>query len=134
MLRRQGIIRAGLLASAPAAHGAQASRQGAATAGPQYDTAHVYIAPSIVSAFVTSWETTFGGTNTTPKVTDVTPTPSETISELALSRSARCRSSVHHADPLPPIAAWAPAGRVRFAGRDAEDAPVATRNGHRQLP
>jgi hypothetical protein len=98
--RRQGIIRGGLvavpaaaalavglLASAPAAHGAQAPARSAATvaAGPQYDTAHVYVAPGDVAAFVSSWKATFGGTSTTPKVTDVTPTPSETISELVLS-------------------------------------------------
>jgi len=99
MLRRQGIIgasllgvpaaavlAAGLLASAPAARGAQAPAKPASVAvGPQYDTAHVYVAPGNVAAFVRSWEATFGGTNTTPKVTDVTPTPSETISELVLS-------------------------------------------------
>ena len=53
--------------------------------GPQYDTTHVYVTPGEASAFVTSWEATFGGTNTTPVLTDVTPTPSETVSELILS-------------------------------------------------
>lgn len=53
--------------------------------GPQYDTTHVYVSPGSASAFVASWENTFGGTNTAPTLTDVTPTPSETLSELVLS-------------------------------------------------
>ena len=53
--------------------------------GPQYDTTHVYVTPGMAGAFTTSWEATFGGTNTTPVLTDVTPTPSQTISELILS-------------------------------------------------
>jgi hypothetical protein len=81
------VLAAGLLGSAPAARGAQAPGPAAATVavGPQYDTAHVYVAPDMVATFASSWEATFGGTSTTPKVTDVTPTPSETISELLLS-------------------------------------------------
>jgi hypothetical protein len=50
--------------------------------GTQYDSTHVYVTPGSVAAFTTSWEATFGGTNTAPAVTDVTPTPSQTISEL----------------------------------------------------
>ena len=53
--------------------------------GPQYDTTHVYVTPGMAGAFTTSWEATFGGTNTTPVQTDVTPTASETTSELILS-------------------------------------------------
>jgi len=53
--------------------------------GTQYDSTHVYVTPGSVNAFVTSWEATFGGTNTKPVVTDVTPTPSTTVSELVLS-------------------------------------------------
>ncbi|MBF9066710.1 VOC family protein [Streptacidiphilus fuscans] len=53
--------------------------------GPQYDTTHVYVTPGEAQAFVTSWEKTFGGTNTKPVLTDVTPTPSKTVSELVLS-------------------------------------------------
>jgi hypothetical protein len=53
--------------------------------GTQYDSTHVYVTPGSVNAFVTSWEATFGGTNTEQVVTDVTPTPSQTISELVLS-------------------------------------------------
>jgi hypothetical protein len=53
--------------------------------GPQYDSTHVFVDHGTLSAFTTSWEATFGGTNTTPTVTDVTPTPSKTWSELILS-------------------------------------------------
>ncbi|WBO68793.1 glyoxalase [Streptomyces camelliae] len=53
--------------------------------GPQYDTTHVYVTPGAMDAFVTSWEATFGGTNTAKVITDVTPTPSKTASELVLS-------------------------------------------------
>ncbi len=53
--------------------------------GPQYDTTHVYVTPGAVDAFVTSWQATFGGTHTAKVVTTVTPTPSQTESELVLS-------------------------------------------------
>ncbi|WP_225102578.1 glyoxalase [Streptomyces sp. CoH27] len=53
--------------------------------GPQYDTTHVYVTPGAMDAFVTCWEATFGGTNTAKVVTQVTPTPSTTASELVLS-------------------------------------------------
>jgi hypothetical protein len=80
----------GLVAASPAAHGMTRAVHGkpagaSVAVGPQYDTTHVYVEPGEVSAFVSSWEATFGGTNTTPVTTDVTPTHSETISELALS-------------------------------------------------
>jgi hypothetical protein len=53
--------------------------------GPQYDSTHVYVAPGTVDAFTASWEATFGGTHTATSVVDVTPTPSQTKSELILS-------------------------------------------------
>lgn len=53
--------------------------------GPQYDTTHVYVTPGAMDAFVTCWEATFGGTHTSKVVTQVTPTPSTTVSELVLS-------------------------------------------------
>jgi hypothetical protein len=72
--------------SAPAkAPTAQSGDAGRLAAGPQYDSTHVYVATGQQSAFVTSWEATFGGTNSTPVLTDVTPTPSETESEIILS-------------------------------------------------
>jgi predicted enzyme related to lactoylglutathione lyase len=50
--------------------------------GPQYDTAHVYVAPSDVDSFVTSFLGTFGGASTKQVVATVTPTPSRTTSQL----------------------------------------------------
>ncbi|MFF7187026.1 VOC family protein [Streptomyces sp. NPDC008222] len=67
----------------PAAHASAANRP--ISVGPQYDTTHVYVTPGSLQAFVTSWESTFGGTNTAAVLTDVTPTPSRTLSELVLS-------------------------------------------------
>ncbi|GAB2712328.1 glyoxalase [Kitasatospora kifunensis] len=70
--------------SAPAASSAARSDNGVAV-GPQYDTAHVYVTPGAMDSFVSSWESTFGGTNTPQALADVTPTPSLTKSELILS-------------------------------------------------
>ncbi|MFE7313332.1 VOC family protein [Streptomyces sp. NPDC057555] len=53
--------------------------------GPQYDSTHVYVAPGTEQAFVASWVATFGGTTIGPTATQVTPTPSRTLSELVLS-------------------------------------------------
>jgi predicted enzyme related to lactoylglutathione lyase len=50
--------------------------------GAQYDTAHVYVAPSDVNAFVASFLGTFGGKSTNQVVATVTPTPSSTTSQL----------------------------------------------------
>lgn len=79
----------GLLVALPpaAAHGQAVPGQASAplAVGAQYDTTHVYVQHGTAKAFAASWEATFGGTNTTPVVTDVTPTPSQTLSELVLS-------------------------------------------------
>ncbi|MGK4584881.1 glyoxalase [Kitasatospora sp. HPMI-4] len=53
--------------------------------GPQYDSTHVYVTPGTEQAFVASWVSTFGGTTIGPVSTQVTPTPSRTLSELVLS-------------------------------------------------
>ncbi|SEO90099.1 hypothetical protein SAMN02800692_2635 [Luteibacter sp. UNC138MFCol5.1] len=50
--------------------------------GAQYDTTHVYVAPSDVDAFVRSFTATFGGQSTRQVVVTVTPTPSSTSSQL----------------------------------------------------
>lgn len=54
----------------------------AVAVGPQYDTTHVYIAPTDVEGFVTSFLATFGGQSTKQVVATVTPTPSSTTSQL----------------------------------------------------
>lgn len=53
--------------------------------GPQYDTTHVYVAPEAFGRFVTSLTATFGGTVSKQGVFQVTPTPSQTISQLVLT-------------------------------------------------
>ncbi len=50
--------------------------------GPQYDTTHVYLASADIDRFVTSFTKTFGGASTPQVVATVTPTPSETTTQL----------------------------------------------------
>jgi hypothetical protein len=52
---------------------------------PQYDTTHVYVAPEDFDRFVASFLATFGGTTSKQVVTNVTPTPSSTLSQLILT-------------------------------------------------
>src|ERR1700759_3465683 len=52
---------------------------------PQYDTAHVYVAPEDFDRFVSSLLATFGGTTSKEGVFTVTPTPSSTMSQLVLT-------------------------------------------------
>ena len=52
---------------------------------PQYDTTHVYVAPDDFDHFVASFSATFGGTTSKQGVFQVTPTPSQTMSQLALT-------------------------------------------------
>jgi hypothetical protein len=47
--------------------------------GPQYDTAHVYVAPEAFDRFIDALVATFGGTKSQASVINVTPTPSETM-------------------------------------------------------
>jgi predicted enzyme related to lactoylglutathione lyase len=53
--------------------------------GPQYDTTHVYVAVEDFDRFVDSVIATFGGTKSKQGVFQVTPTPSQTISQLVLT-------------------------------------------------
>ena len=53
--------------------------------GAQYDTTHVYVQPEDFDKFVASLVATFGGTTTKQGVFTVTPTPSETMSQLVLT-------------------------------------------------
>src|SRR5580658_4737308 len=46
--------------------------------GPQYDSAHVYVAPADLDTFTSSLVATFGGTKSQPTTFTLTPTPSET--------------------------------------------------------
>ena len=76
------LLLAGGLAGAPSSRADAAP--GVAVA-PQYDTTHVYVAPADFDKFVTSLTATFGGTTTKQGVFTVTPTPSETMSQLVLT-------------------------------------------------
>jgi predicted enzyme related to lactoylglutathione lyase len=71
-----------LLSSAAFLFTLTAAHAQAVAVGPQYDSTHVYVAPADVDAFVKCFLGTFGGTSTKQVVTTVTPTPSETTSQL----------------------------------------------------
>lgn len=53
--------------------------------GPQYDSSHVYVDKEDFDRFMASFVATFGGKLSTKSIVDVTPTASETASQLALT-------------------------------------------------
>jgi predicted enzyme related to lactoylglutathione lyase len=53
--------------------------------GPQYDTTHVYVAPDDFNKFTDSFVATFGGHKSQQGVFQVTPTPSQTMSQLVFT-------------------------------------------------
>jgi predicted enzyme related to lactoylglutathione lyase len=63
----------------------QTSAAPSVAVGSQYDSTHVYVAPSDFDRLVSSLVATFGGTATTKGAFTVTPTPSKTYSQLALT-------------------------------------------------
>jgi predicted enzyme related to lactoylglutathione lyase len=81
-MRRIRFAALAALAIAALAGGAQAANF---AVGPQYDTTHVYVAPANFDRFIASFVATFGGTMSKQGVFQVTPTPSQTISQLALT-------------------------------------------------
>ncbi|MBN3849670.1 glyoxalase [Paraburkholderia sp. Ac-20342] len=52
---------------------------------PQYDTTHVYVAPEDFDRFTDSFVATFGGSKSQQGVFQVTPTPSQTMSQLVFT-------------------------------------------------
>ena len=71
----------------PAAAGRRRGRQcrgvtPAVAVAPQYDTTHVYVAPTDFDRFAASFLATFGGASTKQVEVDVMPTPSNTLSQL----------------------------------------------------
>jgi predicted enzyme related to lactoylglutathione lyase len=58
---------------------------GEVAVAPQYDTTHVYVAPQDFDRLVASLLATFGGTESKQGVFTVTPTPSQTMSQLVLT-------------------------------------------------
>ncbi|NKJ23388.1 glyoxalase [Dyella sp. SG609] len=65
-----------------ASAGARESALPHVAVAPQYDTTHVYVDPADVDRFVQSFTATFGGQSTKQVVVQVTPTPSQTSSQL----------------------------------------------------
>lgn len=80
-------VAAALIGTAIAASPTRALSQETASfaVGPQYDTTHVYVAPEDFDRFVASLVATFGGTTSKKGVFTVTPTPSQTMSQLVLT-------------------------------------------------
>ncbi|MBN3725719.1 glyoxalase [Burkholderia sp. Ac-20379] len=78
-------------AAAPAAYAKASSGTAPAAAtlavGPQYDTTHVYVAPEDFDRFTDSFVATFGGSKSKQGVFQVTPTPSQTMSQLVFTPS-----------------------------------------------
>ena len=61
--------------------------------GPQYDTTHVYVPQDQYDAFMRSFVATFGGSLSKQGEFQVTPTPSKTKSQLALTPAGRASST-----------------------------------------
>jgi hypothetical protein len=64
---------------------AQAAPAPAVAVSPQYDTTHVIVAPEDFDRFADSLIATFGGSKSQQGVIEVTPTPSQTISQLVFT-------------------------------------------------
>src|ERR1700741_4336881 len=64
---------------------ARAAPAPAVAVAPQYDTTHVLVAPEDFDRFTDSLVATFGGTKSQQGVIQVTPTPSQTISQLVFT-------------------------------------------------
>lgn len=72
------------VASAASAKGPAAASPDLAV-GAQYDTTHVYVAPDDFNRFTDSFVATFGGHKSQQGVFQVTPTPSQTMSQLVFT-------------------------------------------------
>ncbi len=64
---------------------AQAAPAPAVAVSPQYDTTHVLVAPEDFDRFTDSLIATFGGSKSQQGVIQVTPTPSQTVSQLVFT-------------------------------------------------
>jgi len=64
---------------------AQAAPAPAVAVSPQYDTTHVLVAPEDFDRFTDSLVATFGGSKSQQGVIQITPTPSQTISQLVFT-------------------------------------------------
>jgi len=86
-LRKIGMVALAIfiLLGTPLVTLAQDVDKGGYAVGPQYDTTHVYVAPEQFDPFVKSIIATFGGTTSKQGVFQVTPTSSQTMSQLVLT-------------------------------------------------
>lgn len=80
----------GIALAVPSASYAKAAdtgsvKQSSFAVGPQYDTTHVYVAPEDFDKFTDSFAATFGGHKSQQGVFQVTPTPSQTMSQLVFT-------------------------------------------------
>ena len=74
-----------LLCSLGFAAGLDAAQAAGVAVAPEYDSTHVYVAPEDFDRFVASLVATFGGTTSRQGVFQITPTPSQTMSQVALT-------------------------------------------------
>lgn len=86
MRRMTLLLAAALLSAAPTAPGVAREPAAADFAmGPQYDTTHVYVPVAHFDAFIQSFAATFGGKAKPGGVFQVTPTPSQTRSQVVVT-------------------------------------------------
>lgn len=71
-----------IAAATPQASAKESAATPMVAVGSQYDTTHVYVAPTDVDRFVDSFLGTFGGQSTKQGIATVTPTPSSTSTQL----------------------------------------------------
>lgn len=83
-MRRYTLALVGFFAVTGFAAAAAAAPQSVAVA-PQYDTTHVYVTPEVFDRFTDSLVATFGGSKSKQGVFQVTPTPSQTMSQLVFT-------------------------------------------------
>lgn len=98
---RYGLMAAVLVCGNAVAAGAAPHNPTADIAvGPQYDSTHVYVAPSDLDAFVASFVATFGGHARKPIVSTVTPTASSTQFQYIMSLVGTL-STFAYSTPIP---------------------------------
>jgi hypothetical protein len=76
---------AAVVLAALGTHPALAQTSDSFSVGAQYDSTHVYVAPDDFDRFVSAFVATFGGASSPKGTFTVTPTPSKTYSQIALT-------------------------------------------------
>ncbi|GLQ99348.1 glyoxalase [Dyella mobilis] len=79
------LLLGGLATASTATAKGPASASPDVAVAPQYDTTHVYVAPEDYNRFTDSLVATFGGHKSQQGVFQVTPTPSQTMSQLVFT-------------------------------------------------